>query len=879
MKKLILIDSHAIIHRAYHALPPLSSPAGEPTGAVYGFTTILLRILRELKPDYIAAAFDLPGPTFRHVAYERYKAQRPETPSDLSSQFGKVREVLDAFGIQHFEKEGYEADDIIGTIAAKLAAKKNLEVIVVTGDMDALQLVRSNLKVYSMRKGISDTVTYDEKAVKERYGFKPAQLIDFKGLKGDPSDNIPGVKGIGDKTATELIKEFGSVEGIYKALKKGTKKISPAVAEKLRTDAEAAKFSKELATIHQNVPLAFRLEEAIWRGTNPEKVNALFQKLGFASLIKRVSIEGKQSVPKQAALISLRGSASRPVLLKREDKLRGIIRTHSGADFGLLLDGPALFMTVRGEKVIYQIHRSVLSARSAKELFEQTPFFVYDGKAIIKFLQDFGVQSPVIKFDILLAAYVSGTFLRDFSYLAVAARELGRMVSSMAVEELPHFFEIIKSLEAKLAEGKLRFVFDSLELPLISVLADMEERGIKIDSGFLVKLSGKVAADLQRLTKKIYQDAGEEFNINSPQQLSKILFEKLGIKTRGLRKTEKEGRISTGAAELEKLKTGHPIVSKILEYRELAKLQTTYVDVLPKLVDRKTGRLHTTFNQTVTATGRLSSTNPNLQNIPVMSELGREVRKAFVAEKEFLLVSFDYSQIELRVAAHIADDKKMIEAFKKALDIHKLTAAEIYNVALEKVTPELRRAAKTLNFGVLFGMGSQAFAEATGMSREDAKKFIDEYFHDFSGIKKYIEDTKRFAEINGYVETIFGRRRYIPEIHSPNGQWKREAEGMAVNMPIQGSATGDIIKLAMIKVDDWIKKEDLCDEIRLLLQVHDELLFEIKKDAVKKYAVKIKEIMESAAKLKVPLVVDIKSGENWGEQNAKLDFSCESDII
>ena len=466
----------------------------------------------------------------------------------------------------------------------------------------------------------------------------------------------------------------------------------------------------------------------------------------------------------------------------------------------------------------------------------------------------------------MIAAYLTSQFLRDFSYLAVASRELGRMVSQDAPDEFIHFFEIVSSLEAKLSEGEIRKVFLDIEMPLTPILADMEEKGILFDKKYLQGLSVKIDAELKKLTQEIYHESGEEFNINSSQQLSRILFDKLLLATKGLRKTDKGGVVSTRESELEKLKEKHAIVPKILDYRELMKLKTTYVDTLPLLVDPKTGRLHTTFNQTGTATGRLSSANPNLQNIPIMSDYGKEVRKAFVAEKGFRLVSFDYSQIELRVAAHIANDTKMIEAFQNGLDIHKMTAAEIYNVSLAKVTPELRRAAKTLNFGVLYGIGSQALSEATGMSRDDAKKFIDEYFKKFSGIANYIIETKQLAEEKGYVETIFGRRRYIPEILSPNWQMKREAERMAVNMPVQGTATGDIIKMAMIKIDDWVRKEKLEDKVRMLLQVHDELLFEIKDVTVKKYAPKIKEIMENTAKLKVPLAVDVEMGKNWGEQ-------------
>lgn len=869
MKRLILIDTHAVIHRAYHALPPLNTPSGEPINAVYGFTSILLRILRELKPDFIAAAFDLSGPTFRHVAYERYKAQRPETPSDLSSQFTKVKEILRAFSVPVWEKEGYEADDIIGTIAKKLEKKKGLEVIIVTGDMDTLQLVRPGLEVYAMKKGITDTVIYDEKAVQERYGFKPKLLIDFKGLKGDASDNIPGVRGIGEKTASDLVKQFGTIEEIYKKLKKGLIKISEAVVGKLKQGEEDAYFSKELARIKVDVPLEFDLAEAEFnKNISQDVIQQTFLKFGFTSLLKRID-QARLNFAEQ----NLDGLISEGVSIKKEmprladeKDFLGFSGGFKDTKFGLLLHEGKLVL-VCPDKKIFQVDEKICTLSGFRVFLEKSrEILVYDAKSIFGFLKRFNINLVEFKFDILLAVYLTSPFSRDFSFISTAGRELGRIFSEGMEEAITYFFEIVKSLEEKLKEGRIQFVFEKIELPLIKVLADVEERGVLLDCTFLKKLGEKVDRELSFLTKQIYDLAGEKFNINSSQQLSRIIFEKLKISSAGLRKTAKGGVISTGASELEKLKSAHPIFEKILGYRELTKLKTTYIDALPKLVDSKTGRLYTTLSQVGTSTGRLSSADPNLQNIPVVSEYGREVRKAFVAEKGFKLVSFDYSQIELRVAAHLADDPKMIEAFRKGRDIHSLTAAEIYNLPLEKITPELRRAAKTLNFGILYGMGPQALAESTGMSREEAKKFIGEYFQDFAGVKNYLEATKKFAEENGYVETLFGRRRYIPEIHSANWQLKREAERMAINMPIQGTATGDIVKMAMIKIDGWLKKEKLEKEVRMLLQVHDELLFEIKEDLIKKVAPEIKTLMEGVTELKVPLVAEVKAGPNWGEQ-------------
>ncbi len=869
-KTFVLLDTHAIIHRAYHALPPLTTPAGEPAGAVYGFTTILLRILRELEPDYLAAAFDLPGPTFRHAAYERYKATRPETPGELASQFEKVRQILEAFRIPVFQKQGYEADDIIGTIAEKMKKERGVETIIVTGDMDALQLVRRGVKVYAMRKGISDTVTYDEEAVRERYGFGPGQVPDFKGLKGDPSDNIPGVEGIGEKTATDLLQKFGSLEGIYRALKKGAKGIAPATGARLRAGEQDAKFSQQLAMIQTHVPIDFSLGAVRWtdEGSMPA-ARAIFEKFGFASLLKRLSgAAEKENKGEQGTLSGVSLAVSRPA--QRIDSAQGwkrfAARSH-GKRVGILLPDREL-MLVRDEGIesfVASLDEAMLRAKPVREFFRShQDFFGYDIKSLIRFLRGRGVIAD-FSFDVMLAAYLGEALGHDFSYGAIVARETGAVARDPA-DGAERFFDVVRALDTKLQAGKLHEVYADIEMPITPILADMEERGVLIDCPFLSRLGKKVDGELAGLTRDIHALAGTEFNINSSQQLSVVLFDRLGIKTLGLRKTAKGGVISTRESELDKLKGKHPIIEKILLYRELAKLKTTYIDVLPALVDANTSRLHTTFNQTGTSTGRLSSSNPNLQNIPVLSENGREIRKAFVAPAGFSFVSFDYSQVELRVAAHLAHDKKMIAAFRQGLDIHKMTAAEVYNVALDEVTPELRRAAKTLNFGVLYGMGPNAFAESTGLSREQAKKFIDEYFHDFSGIREYIDQTKQFAREHGYAESLFGRRRYIPEILSSNPRTRSEAERMAINMPIQGTATGDIVKLAMIKVDAWVKKEKAGQDIRMLLQVHDELVFEIRSERREEFAERIKSIMEGAARISVPLVVDVKSGPNWGEQ-------------
>ncbi len=883
MKKIVLIDSHAIIHRAFHALPPLNDSRGEPVNAVYGFASILLRILKELRPDYLAAAFDMPGKTFRHEQYEAYKAHRPPTPDELKSQFAKVHELVEAFGIPVFQKEGYEADDIIGTMTRELAAEKDCEVIIITGDSDALQLVRSNVKVYTMKKGVNDIAVYGEDEVHQRYGLMPEQLIDFKGLKGDASDNIKGVKGIGEKTAADLLKKFGSIDKMYEALEKGKAGISETIAAKLREGKKDAIFSRELARIDQHVPIMVQPEDVVWHDGSHEAAAAkLFRKYGFLSLVKRLSNNGGDDDIKKDAKKSQRKTGgvatAQPSLLDLSDIQTDTLLVRGVKEFSaylkkrrrkvrtaLLLANGLVYIVGDGDGP-FLLEDVAMKSRDAKKFFEKSAFVCHDAKSLIRFLRRYGIELGEVEFDTMIAAYLVESSGRDFSWVAIASRELGRPVQQDSPDDLGCFFDGAAALETKLAAAGAEKIFRDIELPLTRILAGMEDRGILLDRKLLGKIGEKLDRELEGLTAKIHALAGSEFNINSAQQLSNILFNVLGIGTKGLRKTEKGGVVSTRESELEKLKGEHTIIGRVLDYRELAKLKNTYVDSLPELVDPTDGRLHTTFNQTGTSTGRLSSSNPNLQNIPILSEYGREVRKAFIAKKGFLLVSFDYSQIELRVAAHMAHDEKMIEAFRSGADIHAMTAAVVYHVPPEKVTPELRRAAKTLNFGVLYGMGQNAFAEATGFSRVEAKRFIGEYFRDFSGIARFIGATKEFAAEHGYVETLFGRRRYIPEIFSPNWQIRREAERMAINHPIQGTATGDIIKLAMVRVYEWVHGKKLEERIRMLLQVHDELVFEIAEDRAQKSIPEMRRIMESVADLDVPLVVDVKAGYNWGEQ-------------
>ena len=815
-KKFMIIDGNALVHRAFHALPPLSTKDGVLVNAVYGFTTVLMKALKELKPEYAAVAFDLKGGTFRNELYKEYKAQRIKQPQELYDQIPLIKEVVCAFGIPVVEKQGFEADDVIATLSHGTWNMEHgtVETIIVTGDMDALQLVDAHTKVYSFRKGFSDTVIYDEAAVKERYGITPAQMIDYKALRGDPSDNIPGVKGIGEKTATELLQRFGTLVEVYKKVDT----ISGRVGELLKKYKNDAMLGKKLVTLVRDVDIGVSLEDCKVPVADNKKLREIFEKFGFKNLAARLDeVEKKQQ-----------GSLLTPPLTP--PRKGGETKT---------ISSPA-----RGEV-----------RRGGSEVFVITPqgTFGHDLKAILR-VTTCELQTPV--FDTMIASYLlnPGSRVHDFESIA-RERNSAADISTLA-----------PLLKKELANEGLWHVFSEIEMPLIPVLTEMERIGIKVDAPYLTKLSKEFVRELEVLTKKIHGHAGQEFNISSPLQLREILFEKMKLApTAGrIKKTAKGGVASTAAGELEKLRGTHPIVDLIFEYRELAKLQSTYTDALVDLVDKKDGRVHTTFNQAVTATGRLSSSAPNLQNIPIRTENGRMIRKAFVAEKGFVFLSADYSQIELRVAASLSGDPQMIKAFKSDYDFHAQTAGLVFGVAPDAVTPEMRRRAKAINFGIIYGMGATSLAKATNTSRAEAEKFIAKYFEVFHVLHDYLEGLKENARTKGFVETLFGRRRYLPEITSGVQQVRAAAERMAVNMPVQGTAA-DIIKMAMVAVHDSITAEQHNNTVRMLLQVHDELVFEITEDLIATVSPKIQSIMGSVHELKVPIIVDLKQGSNWGE--------------
>lgn len=853
MKRLVLIDAHAIIHRAFHALPPLTSPDGKPSNAVYGFTSILLRILRELKPDYLIAAFDHPGPTFRHLAFARYKAERPKAPDALYEQIPIVREVLRAFGVPILEKQGYEADDVIGTIVGAVRrAHPAIETVIVTGDLDTLQLVDERTKVFTMKKGVSDTVLYDAAAVRQRYGLEPSALTDFKGLCGDPSDNIPGVKGIGEKTASDLLQEHHSIEELYRTLKKGRLKAKPGVLAALERGEADALFSKTLATIDRNVPVAFVLNAARIRRSRAasDAIRSTLERLGFTSLMRRMGGVSPQAKERAAAphAHAARPAADAAALPVAERAL-------------VLLDPTRTSVSIAtAANTVWELPLAALASDAFAAWTQgngQTHLF--DAKSLLRLGARLGSRAIA---DLMVMAWVAdpgrsydpASLIRRFGQASSLPGDPANLI--------PGLWAVAPRIASRLQDEDLDRVYETMEAPLIPILASMEERGIGFDPAPLRGLRRTMARELGRLTAVIYRDAGGEFNINSPRQLSEVLFQRLGLATAGLRRTEKSGTLSTRESELQKLKPLHPIVGRMLRYREIAKLKSTYVDALPGLVARD-GRIHTTWNQTGTATGRLSSQNPNLQNIPIRSAFGEEIRSAFTARRGTALVAFDYSQLELRIAADLSHDEAMIAAFRKGEDIHRLTAAAVHNIPPERVTPELRYRAKALNFGVLYGMGARSFAESAGITRDEAAAFIEAYFENFRGVKRFIEDMKASARRVGFTATAFGRKRYFPELNATGFRLQREAERQAVNHPIQGTAA-DIVKKAMIAVEGYLRRSGLGETVRLILQVHDELVFEVEQRAVQGIIPEIRRIMESVWEGAVPMRVEAKEGPNWG---------------
>ncbi len=871
-KLLVLIDGNAIIHRSYHALPPMATKTGESVHAVYGFAMTLFSVIEKFKPDYIAASFDLPGGTFRDDLYAEYKATRVAAPDDLYAQIPKVKELVQAMNIPIYELAGYEADDCVGALS-KQGEEAGVETIIVTGDTDTLQLVTEHVKVYTLRKGLKDMVLYGISEVTEKYGFPPERLVDYKGLRGDSSDNIPGVRGIGEKGATDLIQEFGSLEDIYGALER----VKPKVREKLSADRDMAFLSKKLGTIDTNAPVKLALEECATHDFNRETIENFLHSLDFYSLLKRIpgaasmetaanpkpakraSRKAKSITTKEDLKSFLASFPAEPVAVVANQKDASLFGAAGIEAVGLATGGGAV-------EVIW----NESTGKSLAEFFADSDRkkIAIDSKALAHVLASLGIKLSGISEDILLSAYVLQAGHRsdietlvieesgaDWTSLSLAER--AKVVATLAVS-------LRKKLEALAteqgSEHTVVTLLRDIELPLVPVLFAMEEAGVLLDPAVFQKLSQEIDASVKSLEKEIYKFAGKEFNLNSPKQLADVLFVDLAIPTEGVKKN-KTG-YSTASTELEKLRADYPIVKLIEEYRETFKLKTTYVDVLPGLV-KSDGRLHTTYRQDVAATGRLSSVDPNLQNIPIRTELGARIRDGFIAAPGKRLVGADYSQIELRIAAHLSGDENMTRAFIEGEDIHRATAALVHGLKPEDVSDGLRREAKALNFGIIYGMGAYGLAQATDMDQKKAAEFIKEYLKKFSGVAKYMDGMRKFAHEKGYVETALGRRRTLPEIQSTNQALVRGAERMAINMPIQGLAA-DIMKLAMLAAHELVEAK-YSDSARLLLQIHDELIAEVDEERAEEFARDLKTAMEGVYRLSVPLAVSVEIGNNWGE--------------
>ncbi|MDD5567228.1 MAG: DNA polymerase I [Patescibacteria group bacterium] len=909
-QRFIIIDGNALIHRAFHALPPLTTKSGQLVNAVYGFTSILLKVIKDLKPTHLAVTFDVGKKTFRHTEYAEYKATRVKQPQELYDQIPLAKKVAQALNIPIYENEGFEADDLIGTLTERKEINKpDFETIVVTGDLDTLQLIDGNTKVYTLRKGFSDTITYDQRLVKEKYGLEPIQIIDLKGLAGDASDNIPGVKGIGEQTAIKLLQEFESVENIYQALKKDDRrfqKFRPRVAELLKKHEVEAKLSKRLATIVKTVPLEFDLKQCLVKNYDRDTAVALFRELEFKSLLPKLpETETQTSLAfgKSPSIEKQKKHTPGYHLIQSEPELKDFL-TQAKSQDGLVIDTETTsldpftgeiigisFSWKAGLAFYLDLNTNAdfkAKALSALKSILENPAIKKYGhnlKYDIEVLKKAGLDVEPASFDTMIASYLLNPANRQHNLDTLVFTELGHEmipieqligkkgkdqitldrvpvaeVAEYSCEDADYTFRLIKPFSQRLEAAYQTGLLEKIEMPLVKVLVGMEQEGVLIDAKFLAAMSRETTKKIGVLEKNIYRLAGEKFNISSPLQLKKIFFDKLDLDTEGIGVT-KTG-YSTAASELEKLKDVHPIVPLIIEYRELSKLKSTYLDALPELINPETGRVHTSFNQTITTTGRLSSSSPNLQNIPVRTELGREVRKAFIASAGSLIVSADYSQIELRIAASLANDKNMIESFLHNEDIHSRTAAEINGCDITEVTKAMRRAAKAINFGILYGMGSYGLARGTGLDVSEASDYIEAYFDHHEGIKQYVEQTKALARKIGYVETLFGRRRYLPEIKSGVQQVRASAERMAINMPVQGTAA-DLMKLAMIEIHQALPKTS--PKTKMVLQVHDELVFEVPKAEVKKVAHFIQDKLEGIYKLRVPIKVEVEAGPNWGE--------------
>lgn len=862
MKKLLILDSNSILNRAFYGVRYLSAKDGTPTNAIYGFLNILLKLIKEQEPDYICAAFDVKAPTFRHKQYEGYKAQRKPMPEGLAAQMPLAKDVLRAMGVTILEKEGYEADDIIGTVA-RLCEESEISCFIATGDKDDLQLASDKTKVILTvtKSGYNETIIYDDKAVKEKYHVTPTEFIDVKALMGDPSDNIPGVKGVGEKTAMSLIEKHHSIEYIYENI--DGIGLKGAMLQKMKDGREMAFMSKELATINRNTPIEFNAVECVFDGfENNCELYEILKRLELNSIIKKLDLSGGDNVKENEDIFKDFSYQVGDKNMISGDKVT-VVLDFDGDNISSAAVGAGNNAVVLNEQ------------DDIKELLEDDSVakVMSDVKeAIVKLNGRIDIKN--ISDDTAIAAYLVDPAKNEYTIEKLASEYFGTVIEKPEVKQLSLLDDVEtdrseylakcavalgvlnECIGDKIKENGQEKLYQEVELPLVTVLAHLEINGFLVDDNQLKEFADKLGEKIDALTNEIYMLAGEEFNINSPKQLGVILFEKLELKP--VKKT-KTG-YATNADVLEKLRDKHPIVNFIMEYRQLAKLKSTYCDGLTAVVNPNTHRIHSVFTQTVTVTGRLSSTEPNLQNIPTRTELGREIRKMFVAKDGYVLVDADYSQIELRVLAHIANDETMINAFRNNEDIHAVTASQVLGIPLEDVTKEQRSSAKAVNFGIVYGIGEFSLAQDLHISVKEAKAYIESYLEKYHGVRNYMESIKEQAKKDGYVKTMLNRIRYIPELKSPNYNIRQFGERVALNTPIQGTAA-DIIKLAMVRVDNRLINEGL--KSKLILQVHDELIVEAHKDEVDKVKQILSEEMQGAMELNVPLKVDMSTGHSW----------------
>jgi DNA polymerase-1 len=876
-KKFAIIDGKSVFYRGYYAMPNLTTKDGTPTGGVFGFATMALEVIRRLKPDYVAVAWDKPKTNIRRrlALYPEYKAGRKPPPPDFYEQIPVLHKLLDAFGWPLYELDDYEADDIMGTLACQASAQ-DIETMLITSDMDMLQLVNDTVKVFALKKGLSNIELYSPESFTAKYGITVDQFLDLKALKGDSSDNIPGVPGIGEKTAVQLLQEYKTLDNVYEnvGLLKDT------VAKKLESGKDLAYLSKKLAEIWIDAPIKLDLHEVDGSKANPQEIQDLLQKLEFRSLarqlpeIMQVSTDSlptsaTSALPVGKNIIIDSAAAFKTVSIPDSDQL--FVHSRSAGRHGR---SPQVLIISADAKTTYTFDLRKLDIKVLGTYFSalsSSQLVGYDVKSTLKLLIDLGVSLPPVKHDVLIGAFILNSLRREQTLSELAQVDLqydGSSFEELDVDELiqraPEIVGVLQGLYSQQrveldATPKLPELARDIEWPVIPVLARMEYEGIQLDTKYLAAFSSQIEDIISDLEQQIYGFADEEFNIGSPSQLAEILFTKLGLRTNGI-KRGKTG-YSTAASELDKLRADHPIIDLITQYREVAKLKNTYVDTLPKLVDEQS-RIHTTYNLTIAQTGRLSSIDPNLQNIPTRTDLGRHVRTAFIAGKGNKLVSADYSQFELRLAAYLADDQELVAMFNKDVDVHTATAAQVYGRELEDVTKQMRRAAKVINFGIMYGMSPHGLSVAASMTRDQAVSFIDRYKELRKPLFDYMDTVLEKARKDGYVETLFGRRRPMPDIHSSNFIVRQAAERAAINMPIQGTEA-DLMKLAMIQVDDKLREQH--NDCLQLLQIHDSIVVECPAEVADRIAHLLKETMESVYELPIKLTVDTTIGDNWGE--------------